>query len=58
MKTIIFADDMLIWGKDEKENKEKLYELYFIIKEHGVKININSDYENFEKPRHEYQNTC
>jgi hypothetical protein len=41
MKILIFANDMLIWGKDNKETKDKLKD---------------GDYVKFKERRHRYQN--
>jgi hypothetical protein len=40
MRTLIFADDVLIWGKDEKGAEEKL-NWNLIIKELRPKMNMD-----------------
>jgi hypothetical protein len=40
MKTLIAADNAMIWQKDEKETEEKLDQWNLIIKEHILEINI------------------
>jgi uncharacterized protein YdeI (BOF family) len=39
--TLIFADNMLIFGKYEKEIEEKLNQWNFIIKEYGLRMNMD-----------------
>jgi hypothetical protein len=41
MKTLIFADDMLIWGSYKQETKEMLNQYNIIIKEYKLKINMD-----------------
>jgi hypothetical protein len=40
MKTLIAADNAIIWQKNEKETEEKLDQWNLIIKEHKLEMNI------------------
>jgi hypothetical protein len=41
MKILISAEDVLIWGKDKKEIEEKLNQWNLIIKECGLRMNMD-----------------
>jgi hypothetical protein len=52
MKTLIFANHMKIWGKDEKQNEHKLNQWDLTKKKYGQ----DGDHEDFKELRNKCQN--
>jgi hypothetical protein len=57
MKTLISADDLLIWREDEKESEGILILWNITIKEYVLKMNIARNYEDSKQQRHKCKNS-
>lgn len=55
MKTLLSADDLLIWREDEKESEGILILWNLTIKERVLKMNMDRDHEDSKQQRHKHQ---
>jgi hypothetical protein len=56
MRTLIFAEDLLICRKDENESEGILFLWNLTIKEYVLKMNTDRDHEDSKQQRHKHQN--
>jgi hypothetical protein len=55
MKTLVFADDLLIWMEEEKERKGNLIMWNLVTMEHLLKMNMDCNHDDFMQVRHKFQ---